>query len=103
MYLFPIGKWRIVDVAYIICIGLFSPFLFFYFNSFVIKKLDFRKNIFKISLCSSIITIGYFIYYQYDVKLISDFVLWQFIVALVLQLIIYENLKLTQKKNISDN
>ena len=90
---FFVGKWRIVDISYLIILGIISPILFFYFNSFILKSLSFKNNLFKIFLSKLIISLGLFLSYTYGLDIEYSFMLWQFVVSLVLQLIIYQNFK----------
>ena len=82
---FPIGKWRIVDVSFLISLGVISPILFFYFNSFIISSLNFKRNSNIILLCSLIISIGAFLIYLYELKAEYSFALWQLVIIITLQ------------------
>jgi len=90
---FHVGKWRIVDISYLIILGIISTILFFYFNSFIFKNLRFKDNLIKIFLSTLIISLGVFLNYTYGLDDEYSFMLWQFVVSLVLQLIIYQNYK----------
>lgn len=99
---FHVGKWRNTDLSYIINVGIISPILFFYINTIFNKYLNFKNNLFLIFKAVVIISIGLFIIYTFDINSQYSFMLWQFIIALWIQFILYkEDFKITfQEKNI---
>ncbi|WP_289044785.1 hypothetical protein [uncultured Olleya sp.] len=85
---FQIGKWDIVDISYLVAVGIISPMLFFYMNSLFIKKISFFNNLIKILIGVIIISVALIIIYSYDIHSDFGFKIWQFVVAFILQFII---------------
>ena len=82
---FNIGIWNIVDISYLISVGIISPILFFYLNSLYIKKVNFLSNFRKILIGSIIIFFVLILIYSYNIHSDYSFKVWQFVVAVILQ------------------
>ncbi|AUC74269.1 hypothetical protein CW732_00670 [Olleya sp. Bg11-27] len=85
---FQIRHWGIVDISYLVAVGIISPLLFFYINSLMIKKINFYNNLRKILIGVIIISLALIIIYSYDIHSDFGFKIWQFVVAFILQFII---------------
>ena len=82
---FNIGIWNIVDISYLITVGIISPILFFYLNSLYIKKVSFLSHFRKILIGSIIIFFALILIYSYNIHSDYSFKVWQFVVAVILQ------------------
>lgn len=91
---FQIGKFRVVDISFLISVCIFSPVLFFLINTFVFEVLRISDNFKSILLGSSIILLSFIFCHVYNYRSDIVFRVWQIVVALLFQYILfYKNSK----------